>query len=104
LTVSNITDEPSRERYTAKLDKIADEARQAVADATTDDEKADLLAKFLFKGPLHGGFEDGQVNFRKLLDRGKFNCVSSTVLYDVISHRMGLKTRAVTIPSHVFLR
>ena len=104
LTAANITDEPSRKRYKTKLDNIIDGARKVTADAKTPEEKADKLAKFLFKAPLHGGFEDGQVDMRKLLDKGKFNCVSSCVLYNLVGSRLGLKTRAVTIPSHVFLR
>jgi hypothetical protein len=104
LTAANITDEPSRKRYKAKLDNITDGARKVIADAKTPEEKAEKLAKFLFKAPLCGGFEDGQVDMRKLLDKGKFNCVSSCVLYNLVGSRVGLKTRAVTIPSHVFLR
>jgi hypothetical protein len=104
LTAANITDEPSRKRYATKLNNITDGARKVIADAKTPEEKADKLAKFLFGGPLYGGFEAGQVDMRKLLDKGKFNCVSSCILYNLVGRRVGLKTRAVTIPSHVFLR
>src|SRR5262249_55476865 len=64
LTVANIVDDKSRQRYRAKLDKITAEARKAVADAKTDKEKADLLVKFLFKNPLHGGYETRQDDMR----------------------------------------
>lgn len=104
LTAANITDEPSRKRYAKKLDNITNGARKIVADCKTPEEKADKLAKFLFAGPCYGGFEDNQVDMRKLLDKGKFNCVSSCVLFNLVGSRVGLKTRAVTIPGHVFLR
>jgi regulator of sirC expression with transglutaminase-like and TPR domain len=104
LTAANITDEPSRKRYATKLDNITESARKVIADAKTPEEKADKLANFLFKAPLYGGFEDNQVEMKKLLDQGKFNCVSSCVLYNLVGRRLGLKTRAVTGPAHVFLR
>jgi hypothetical protein len=104
LTAANITDPESRKRYSAKLDKITEQARKAIADAKTPADKADKLVDFLFNNTLHGGYEEGQVDMRKVLDKGKFNCVSSCVLFNLIGRHLGLKTRCVTIPTHVFLR
>lgn len=104
LTAANITDEPSRKRYTTKLNNLTESCRQIIEKAKTPEEKAEKLVKFLFQAPMYGGFEDGQVDMRKLLDKGKFNCVSSCILFNLMGTRLGLKTRAVTIPNHVFLR
>ncbi len=104
LVVSGVTDKATRESYIAKIKKITDQARQVVADAKTPEKKADASARYLYKNPLHGGFDDGQVNMRKVLDDGKFNCVSSSVLFNLVGNQLGLKTIAVTIPGHVFLR
>ena len=104
LIVANIFDDKSRKRYRAKIDKIADEARQAVANAKTDNEKADLLVKFLHQNPLRGGYEATQNDMRILLDKGTYNCVTSAILFNVIGHRLGLNTLCDTIPGHVFLR
>ncbi|MBN2357982.1 MAG: tetratricopeptide repeat protein [Deltaproteobacteria bacterium] len=35
-------------------------------------------------------------------ERGEYNCVSATVLYNLIAERVGLIVKAVIIPSHVF--
>src|ERR1700742_3550979 len=104
LIVENINDDASRNRYRAQLAKIIKEARAATADAKTDDEKADLLAKFLFKNPMHGGYVADQSDVRILLDTGKFNCVSSAILFNLIGGQLGLNTRCDTVPGHVFLR
>jgi hypothetical protein len=104
LFAANIHDPKELKRYAAMFDQITVGARKAIAGAKTPSEKADKLNAFLFKNPLHGGFENNQVDFKKLLDQGKFNCVSSCILYNLVGHRLGLKTRAVTGPNHVFLR
>ena len=104
LFAANIHDPKQLKRYAAQFDKITQDARQAIANAKTPAEKADKLNAFLFKNPLHGGFENNQVDFKKLLDKGKFNCVSSCILFNLVGRRLGLKTRAVTGPAHVFLR
>ncbi|HEX4415253.1 MAG TPA: transglutaminase family protein [Lacipirellulaceae bacterium] len=104
LTAASVTDEPSRKRYTTKLKNLTESCRKIIAGAKTPDERAEKLVRFLFQAPLYGGFEDGQVDMRKLLDKGKFNCVSSCILFNLVGTRLGLKTRAVTIPNHVFLR
>jgi hypothetical protein len=104
LLASGIGDKATRDIYTAKLKKIADIARKVVALRDTPEKKAAVLALFLFATQFNSGFEDNQANIRTLLDDHKFNCVSSCVLYNLIGNQLGLKTRAVTVPGHVFLR
>jgi hypothetical protein len=79
-------------------------ARNAVADTEDSELKASKLAHFLHDNPLRGGFEDNQNDMLKLLDTGRYNCVSSAILFNIIGRKLGLKTRAVSIPGHVFLR
>jgi hypothetical protein len=104
LTVAGVTTEKDHLKYTAKLDKILSDARKAVANAKNPTQKANMLTKFLHDNPLHGGGEDNQVDMLRLLDTGKYNCVSSAILFNSIGRKLGLKTRAMTIPGHVFLQ
>ncbi len=103
LTVAGVTDANTQKRYLAKLDNITAEARKAIAKGATPDERAFFLADYLRHGPLHGGEEYNQVDMLKLLDTGKFNCVSAAILYNLVGNRLGLKTQVVSIPGHVFL-
>ena len=103
LAVAGVTDAKTKQRYLAKLDKITDDARRGTDKFSKPDDKANYLVDYLRKGPLSGGPESGQVNMLKLLDEGKFNCVSSAILYNLVGNRLGLKTSAVSVPEHVFL-
>ncbi len=104
LTIAGVTNDKDRERYLARLTEITAGARKALAGINTPEGRADKLADYLFKGPCHGGFADNQVDICRLLDRGEFNCVSASILYNNIASRLGLQTRYVEAPGHVFLR
>lgn len=103
LNVADIRSDESRRHYAAQLDDITAGARRAIASGKTDDEIAGLLGKFLLEHPLHGGGDGGQCEMKVLLDKGTYNCVSSATLYNLIANRLGLHTRCVTIPDHIFL-
>jgi tetratricopeptide (TPR) repeat protein len=102
LIASGVTDTAKRKEYLAKLDAIEADVRRAVEGATTAREKAGRLLKYLHEGPMKGGYESKQTDLHTILDTGKFNCVSSAVLFNVIGRRMGLDLSAVEVPQHVF--
>jgi hypothetical protein len=104
LTIDGVTDEAKRQHYRDRLDEIVTEARDRIADAKTQNEKLTVLAKYLYDGPCHAGYTDNQVNVCRLLDRGDFNCVSASILYNLVATRLGFRTRCVEVPGHIALR
>lgn len=102
LIASGVTDAAKRKVYLTKLDALEKDARKAIADAKTPAEKAEKLLKFLHEGPMKAGYESNQTDLHTILDTGKFNCVSSAVLYNVIGRRLDLDLVAVEVPHHVF--
>src|SRR5262245_5607661 len=102
LIASGVTDAAKRKEYRAKLEKIEAQARKAIEGAKAVEEKGERLLKFLHAGPMKGGYESKQTDPHTLLDTGKFNCVSSAVLYNVIGRELGLDLVAVEVPGHVF--
>jgi tetratricopeptide (TPR) repeat protein len=102
LIASGVTDGTKRAEYLKRLDEIESEARKATEAAKTPREKAERLLKFLHDGPMKGGYESKQTDLHVILDTGKFNCVSSAVLFNVIGRRLGLDLAAVEVPQHVF--
>ena len=102
LIASGITDAKRRKPYLAKLDALEAKARKALAGARTPFEKGKKLLTFLHAGPMAKGYELKQSRLSTLLDTGKFNCVSSATLYNVLGRRLGLDVRAVVVPEHVF--
>lgn len=103
LAVAGVTDAKTHQRYLAKIEKITDDARMGTDEFSSPDDKANFLVAYLRKGPLSAGPQNGQYDVLKILDGGKFNCVSSAILYTVIGTRLGLKTNPVSVPDHVFL-
>jgi hypothetical protein len=102
LIASGITDGEKRRSYLARLDKIETEARVAVARATTPAQKGDELLQYLHAGPMKPGYSWSPSSFPGVLDTGKYNCVSSAVLYNVIGLRLGFDLRGMVQPGHAF--
>ena len=102
LIASGVTDPAKRKEYAKKIEEIEADARKAVEGAKSPREKAERLLKFLHDGPMKGGYEARQTDLHTILDTGKFNCVSSAVLFNVIGRRLGLELTGVEVPQHVF--
>lgn len=102
LIVGGVTDARKRNEYLAIIDRVESEAQKATADSRSPAERGARLLQFLHRGPMAKGFSARQTNLHTLLDRGEFNCVSSTVLFVVIGRRLGLDVRAVEVREHMF--
>jgi tetratricopeptide (TPR) repeat protein len=102
LIASGVTDAAKRKEYAKKIDELEAEARKALADAKTTHEKGKKLLEFIHAGPMAKGYSSHQTCLHTILDEGKFNCVSSAVLYNVLGRRLDLDIWAVEIPGHVF--
>jgi tetratricopeptide (TPR) repeat protein len=102
LVASGVVDPADRRRYVARLDQLAAEAEKTVDGAATKLEQGDRLLKFLHAQPMAAGYECNQTDLQMVLDTGRFNCVSSAALFNVLAERLGYKVRAVEIPQHCF--
>lgn len=102
LIASGVTDQASLKGYLKKIEEIEAGARKACDGATTVHEKGKRLLEYLHAGPMAKGYLSHQTDLHTVLDTGKFNCVSSAVLYNVIGRRLGLDCWAIEIPEHVF--
>jgi tetratricopeptide (TPR) repeat protein len=102
LIAGGIADPRERKKYLEKLDSIEADARKATAGSKSVAEDGARLLKSLHAGPMAKGYQSEQTDLHVLLDSGKFNCVSSAVLYTVTGQRLGIDVRAVELPEHVF--
>jgi tetratricopeptide (TPR) repeat protein len=102
LLASGVGARARRKAYLARLDRLAAEAGKATAGLKTPADRGRELLRWLHAGPLARGYAAGQTRLDALLDTGKFNCVSSAVLYNALGQRLGLDLRAVEVPDHVF--
>jgi tetratricopeptide (TPR) repeat protein len=102
LLASGVTDPGKRKDYLKRIDELEAGARKALDGAATTAEKGEKLLTFLHAGPMAKGYQSEQTLLHTVLDDGKFNCVSSAVLYTVLGKRLGLELRAVELPGTEF--
>jgi len=98
LFASGVEDETRRARYREQLDALTASAREATAPAKTAAQRGDLLLKHLHATAMKAGYEETQSSLAALFDTGKYNCVSSAVLYYLVGSRLGLELRGISIP------
>ena len=53
---------------------------------------------------LYGGYDLAATDLRLVLDEGRFNCVSATVLFNFFGGELGLQCRGLEMPSHAMSR
>jgi hypothetical protein len=104
LIICGVTDPEKQKPYFEKLVKIDAEVKKNCAGIKSTKARAEALGKYLLAGPMKGGYVGDQSSLVKLLDTGKYNCVSSAVLYNLMAPRIGIQVRAVLISGHVFSR
>jgi tetratricopeptide (TPR) repeat protein len=88
--------------YLQKLDALAQMARKETAECATPKAKAERLLLWMHTIPLNGGYHPTQSSLATLLDYHSFNCVSATLLFNLLAKELNLDVRALEVPTHVF--
>ncbi|PCK06995.1 MAG: hypothetical protein COA42_16530 [Alteromonadaceae bacterium] len=100
LIASGVFDPDKRQRYLRKLQRITAQASDVTADLEGKAQKAKGLLTFLHEKVLKRGYKKNQTRLDRLLDRGRYNCVSSAVIYNLVGVNLGLELRAIEVPDH----
>jgi tetratricopeptide (TPR) repeat protein len=66
-------------------------------------ERAEGLLEMLHRRVFRQ-YDERQTRLDELLSTGRFNCVSSAVLYGLLARSLGLEYHAVQTPDHAFIR
>jgi len=83
----------------ARWSELAAVEALAQADAV---EQARVLYERLHAQLLSGDYEKNCSDPAETLDRGAYNCLSATILYQAAARRIGLRVSAIESPAHVF--
>jgi len=102
LIASGVTDEATRKAELAAIDRLVAAATASLAASGDLAAKGEALLRFLHAGPMKGGYEGGQTDVSKIIETGRFNCVSSAALYNIVGRRLGLDLRGIEVPEHAF--
>ena len=90
--------------YRRKLDDRAKELNRLL-DAPADAlDRIEAVFHFLHERMLHGGYRLEATDIRIALDRGQFNCVSATVLFNYLACRSGLHAVGLETTGHALSR
>jgi hypothetical protein len=104
LTVSGVKDKAKRDYYKVQIEGMVERCRAASEKANTPEQKADQIMRCLLSGPLKPGYSSKQLRFTGTLDEGTYNCVCSSIMFQLMTHRLNINAVTVTVPRHVFCR
>jgi tetratricopeptide (TPR) repeat protein len=103
LVASGVDNADELHRYEQKAKSLADELRRWDESAGPR-EQVEMVFDFMHDRLLRGGYDLAATDLRVVLDEGRFNCVSATVLFNFFGGELGLKCRGLEMPSHAMSR
>jgi tetratricopeptide (TPR) repeat protein len=90
-------------RYRRRMAEWIEELRQKKLDGSPQ-QKAKAVFDFLHAQILKGKYDIKCTDIRQTMDKGRFNCLSATVLYNCLIEEMGFSCCALESPGHVSSR
>ncbi len=101
--VASGADQPEQLRgYRRKYEAWRDAARAVCRPESLPRQRAQAIFEFMHREILHGAYDAAATELTLTLDKGTFNCVSATVLFNALAADCGLSARAVELPRHAF--
>ena len=91
-------------RYCRRFDALVESLRSAGAVRGTPREQARAIFEFLHKRLLQGGYSLQASDLRQAFDRGRFNCVTASLLLNCLAERFQWKAVALQLPGHAYSR
>jgi tetratricopeptide (TPR) repeat protein len=104
LIASGVDDAKTLRRYDDQWAARVDELRRSQKVHGTPLAKAQAVFEFLHRRVLTGGYRLESTDLRDALDRGRFNCVSASVLFRCLAAEFGLAACGLEVPGHVMVR
>ncbi len=104
LVAGGVEDENLLRRYRDKAAALADELRRSPKLTGEPRQRAAVAFEFLHERILRGGYDLACTDLRRVLDEGRFNCISATVLFNYLAGALGLDCRGLEMPGHAMSR
>jgi tetratricopeptide (TPR) repeat protein len=103
LVAGGVDNADELHRYQQKAKSLAEELRRS-DDSARPREQIVAVFDFMHRRVLCGGYDLAATDLRVVLDQGRFNCISATVLFNYFAGELGLKCRGLEMPSHAMSR
>jgi len=91
----------SRPRYHAIIDELLSLADRTIAQSGGDYATGEEILQFLHSELLES-YDESQTYFDVLLDSGRHNCVSSSILYLIVARHFELEIQGTVTSDHAF--
>lgn len=95
--------------YEAQLDRIVKDITRRLENTTPSEPgsepiKTQVIFQYLHRRVLTSGYDINCTDPAEVLQTGKFNCVSATVLFNTVGERLGLQVCGLEMPGHALSR
>ena len=104
LIAGGVRDAQKLEESMTRFDRFVQIAAGTIEEGIEAEVLAQMLFDFMHRTILIGGYELECTDLAATLKSGQFNCVSSTVLYNCLVARFGLKPVGLELPGHAMSR
>ncbi len=104
LVASGVEDADVLTQYQGRIHELAVELWQSGRFNGTPRQRAEVLFEFMHQNVLRGGYDLRCTDLRIALDKGRYNCVSASVLFNCLAGEMGLTTCGLELPGHAMSR
>lgn len=104
LVASGVDDPQRLRRYEVQVAALIAELRRPGRLTGSPQDKAEAVLEFMHRRILVGGYQLDCTDLTLALDEGRFNCVSTSVLFTYLSQQVGLATCGLEVPGHVMSR
>jgi tetratricopeptide (TPR) repeat protein len=104
LIAAGVDDAETLRRYEDRAAALARELTDSAKPAGSPQAQAERVFEFLHRRVLREGYRIEATDLRTVLDEGRFNCVSATVLFNSLAEACGLTTCGLETPGHAMSR
>jgi tetratricopeptide (TPR) repeat protein len=104
LVAGGVRDFETLQHYRWKAAALAEEFRRLHPNPGTPRQQAEAVFEFMHRNILYGGYDLAYTDLRRVLDEGRFNCVSATVLFNYLAEELGLVCHGLEMPGHAMSR
>jgi tetratricopeptide (TPR) repeat protein len=104
LVAGGVEDPRVLRRYEERQAALLEELRRSGKLTGPPRRQAQVVFEFMHRRVLTAGYRTDCTDLRSALDRGRFNCVSASVLFNCLAGEVGLAVCGLEIPGHAMSR
>jgi tetratricopeptide (TPR) repeat protein len=102
LVASGVDSANDRDGYLRRFEHWVAELKVSGRVTGTPRDRAAAIHEFLHERAFRGGFRDTSTSLVETFEHGRFNCISSVILFLAVAERFALPAHGVEVPAHAY--